>query len=182
MSIHSLVPDAKALLDLEPEELAGVLMEYPQLSSYLRTAKSKPVQLRSRSHGSRGVGEGQDPGLGSRGEPAILAIRSGRQFQRDCEDDATASSVGVRYLLRGSPRPETWTAQVPVTDALVPGTSASCCFAADPTHCGARHRLFSSRTTGCGNETQKSLAEWPGTANSLAHSIVEREPIASDQE
>ena len=28
MSIHSLVPDAEALLDLEPEELAGVLMEY----------------------------------------------------------------------------------------------------------------------------------------------------------
>ena len=28
MSIHSLVPDAKALLELEPEELAGVLMEY----------------------------------------------------------------------------------------------------------------------------------------------------------
>ena len=27
MSIHSLVPDAKALLELEPEELAGVLME-----------------------------------------------------------------------------------------------------------------------------------------------------------
>ena len=28
VSIHSLVPDAKALLELEPEELAGVLMEY----------------------------------------------------------------------------------------------------------------------------------------------------------
>lgn len=28
MSIHSLVPDAEALLELEPEELAGVLMEY----------------------------------------------------------------------------------------------------------------------------------------------------------
>ena len=28
MSIHSLVPDAKALLELEPEELAGVLMEH----------------------------------------------------------------------------------------------------------------------------------------------------------
>ena len=28
MSIHSLVSDAEALLDLEPEELAGVLMEY----------------------------------------------------------------------------------------------------------------------------------------------------------
>ena len=28
MSIHSLVPDAEALLELEPEELAGVLMEH----------------------------------------------------------------------------------------------------------------------------------------------------------
>ena len=28
MSIHTLVPDANALLELEPEELAGVLMEY----------------------------------------------------------------------------------------------------------------------------------------------------------
>ena len=28
MSIYSLVPDAKALLELEPEELAGILMEY----------------------------------------------------------------------------------------------------------------------------------------------------------
>ena len=28
MSLYSLVPDAKALLDLEPEELAGVLMEH----------------------------------------------------------------------------------------------------------------------------------------------------------
>ena len=28
MSIHSLVPDAKALLELEPEELAGILMEH----------------------------------------------------------------------------------------------------------------------------------------------------------
>ena len=28
MSIHSLVPDATALLALEPEELAGVLMEH----------------------------------------------------------------------------------------------------------------------------------------------------------
>ena len=28
MSIYSLVPDAKALLNLEPEELAGVLMEH----------------------------------------------------------------------------------------------------------------------------------------------------------
>ena len=28
MSIYSLVPDAKALLELEPEELAGVLLEY----------------------------------------------------------------------------------------------------------------------------------------------------------
>ncbi len=28
MSIYSLVPDAKALLELEPEELAGVVMEY----------------------------------------------------------------------------------------------------------------------------------------------------------
>ena len=28
MSIYSLVPDAKALLNLEPEELAGVLMVY----------------------------------------------------------------------------------------------------------------------------------------------------------
>lgn len=28
MSIHSLLPDANALLELEPEELAGVLMEY----------------------------------------------------------------------------------------------------------------------------------------------------------
>ena len=28
MSIHSLVPDAEALIELEPEELAGVLMEY----------------------------------------------------------------------------------------------------------------------------------------------------------
>ena len=28
MSLYSLVPNAKALLDLEPEELAGILMEY----------------------------------------------------------------------------------------------------------------------------------------------------------
>ena len=28
VSIYSLVPDAKALLELEPEELAGVLMEH----------------------------------------------------------------------------------------------------------------------------------------------------------
>ena len=28
MSLYSLVSDAKALLDLEPEELAGVLMEH----------------------------------------------------------------------------------------------------------------------------------------------------------
>ena len=28
MSLHSLVPDAQALIDLEPEEFAGVLMEY----------------------------------------------------------------------------------------------------------------------------------------------------------
>ena len=28
MSLHSLVPDATALLALEPEELAGVLMEH----------------------------------------------------------------------------------------------------------------------------------------------------------
>ena len=28
VSIHSLVPDSKALLALEPEELAGVLMEH----------------------------------------------------------------------------------------------------------------------------------------------------------
>ena len=28
LSIHSLLPDAEALLDLEPEELAGVLLEY----------------------------------------------------------------------------------------------------------------------------------------------------------
>lgn len=28
MSIHSLVPDAKAVLALEPEELAGVVMEH----------------------------------------------------------------------------------------------------------------------------------------------------------
>ena len=31
VSIYSLVPDAKALLELEPEELAGVLMEHPTL-------------------------------------------------------------------------------------------------------------------------------------------------------
>ena len=28
MSIHALVPDAEALLELEPEELAGVVMEH----------------------------------------------------------------------------------------------------------------------------------------------------------
>ena len=39
VSIFRLVPDAKALLDLEPEELAGVLMEYLNSLFALRTAR-----------------------------------------------------------------------------------------------------------------------------------------------
>ena len=45
MSIHSLVPDAEALLELEPEELAGVLMEHLNALHPSVQRNPKPAQF-----------------------------------------------------------------------------------------------------------------------------------------